>query len=93
MKPATLIRRNPELLAVGMDGETVMMDMQNGNYYGVNTVGTYIWELLVTEQRLDTLLDAVMTHFETREEDTVAKDVRVFLADMQAQKLVEIIPA
>ena len=93
MSPDTLIRRNPELLAADMDGETVMMDMQNGNYYGVNTVGTYIWELLENEQRFNTVLDAVMTHFETLTEDAVAEDIQVFLTDMQAQKLVEIIPA
>lgn len=93
MTPNTLIRRNPDLIAADMDGETVMMDMHSGNYYGMNAVGSYIWTLLETEQRLDKLIAAVMAHFDIHASDEVADDIQVFLTAMQAQKLVNVIPS
>jgi hypothetical protein len=93
MTPDTLIRRNPELIAADMDGETVMMDIQSGHYYGINAVGSHVWALLETEQRLDTVVAAVLEAFETQDAMNVAKDVQAFLAEMQAHKLVEMLPA
>jgi hypothetical protein len=93
MTPDTLIRRNPELIAADMDGETVMMDIQSGHYYGINAVGSHVWALLETEQRLDTVVAAVLEAFDTQDAMHVAEDVQAFLAEMQAHKLVEMLPA
>lgn len=89
----TTLKRNPELLAVDMDGETVMMDMESGNYFGVNAVGSHIWELLETASTVQTIVESVQSHFESTEADSVQTDVLSFLGDMQEQKLVEVADA
>ena len=81
-------KRNPELLAVDMDGETVMMDMISGNYFGINAVGSYIWEILEAEHTLDEILKSLESQFETSESDTVQEDIVGFLSDMVEQKLI-----
>jgi hypothetical protein len=40
------IRANPSMLATEVDGETVMMDAERGTYYGLNAVGSDIWNRL-----------------------------------------------
>jgi len=40
------IVRDSDLIAADMDGEVVMMSMQRGEYFGLNPVGSRIWELL-----------------------------------------------
>lgn len=93
MQADTLIRRNPEPLAVDMDGETVMMDMETGNYFGINSVGSCIWNALETEQRFGALVEQVRAQFEVPEEATVEADLQAFLQSMLEQKLVEVLPA
>ena len=87
----TTLKRNPELLAVDMDGETVMMDMESGNYFGVNAVGSHIWEALETESSVENLVETVTGHFEINDGDSVQGDILEFLSDMVEQKLVEVV--
>lgn len=93
MDTQTILKRNPELLAVDMDGETVMMDMESGNYFGVNAVGSHIWEVLETDNTVQSIVESVESHFEAAETDSVKDDVLSFLGEMQEQKLVEVADA
>ena len=43
----SIIKRNPEMVSSDMDGETVMMSMENGEYYGLDPIGSRIWELIL----------------------------------------------
>ena len=52
-----LVRRNPEIVHSDMDGETVMMSVSEGNYYGLNGVGSQIWELLEQEMSVAAICD------------------------------------
>lgn len=87
----TTLKRNPELLAVDMDGETVMMDMETGNYFGINAVGSHIWEALESENKVGDLIETVNNAFEVQEGDAVADDILAFLGDMVEQQLVEVV--
>lgn len=40
------IRINPVVLATDVDGEMVMMDAERGSYYGLNAIGSDIWNRL-----------------------------------------------
>lgn len=88
MNKKTTYKRNPELLAVDMDGETVMMDMISGNYFGINTVGSHVWAVLETEHTVEEILKSLEGQFEISESDTVQSDIISFLDDMVKQKLV-----
>jgi hypothetical protein len=41
------VMRHPETISTEMDGETVMMSVENGYYYGLNSVGSRVWMLMV----------------------------------------------
>lgn len=41
------IRINPIVLATDVDGEVVMMDAERGAYYGLNAIGSDIWNRLI----------------------------------------------
>ena len=82
------IMRHPDLLAVPMDGDLVMMSISQGNYYGINPVGSVIWEALQTPQTLDQLCQVVVKEFAV-DETTCAKDVQTFIAQMLDAKVVQ----
>ena len=88
MNKKTTYKRNPELLAVDMDGETVMMDIESGNYFGINVVGSYIWEVLESEHTVEEIIVSLKTQFDISESDTVQEDIISFLGNMVEKKLV-----
>ncbi len=85
---STSIMRHPDLMAVPMDGDLVMMSISQGNYYGINAVGVTIWEALQTPQTVAQLCEAVMREFAV-DAETCSKDVLKFIAQMLEQKVVQ----
>jgi hypothetical protein len=83
----TLIQRNPEMVTSNIDGEIVMMSIENGEYYGLDEIGSRIWELLENPISADQLISCLLTEFEV-EEVTCKTDTLDFLNDMFEKKLV-----
>lgn len=83
-KPAVLnsqtrLRRRPDLLASTLDGETVMLDIESGYYFGLSGVGPHIWSLLDQECSVGAIVEGVKSHFEIGAADSVEEDVTTFL--------------
>ncbi len=76
--------RNPDLVSADMDGDLVMMSIENGEYYGIGGVGPRIWELLEEPVDIDSIVQTVTTQFEV-EPDRCRADAIDFV-----QKLVEL---
>jgi hypothetical protein len=89
MDTNTTLKRNEDLLSVDMDGETVMMDINSGNYFGINPVGSHIWDLLEETCTVQTILDGVQESFEINAEDNVQEDIINFLTGLLEQKLIQ----
>lgn len=53
-----------DIVAAEMDGETLMMSIQNGMYYGLDEVGSRIWELISEPRRVSHLIDRLMEEYE-----------------------------
>lgn len=87
-KDATLVAEREHLSAV-IDDEEVILDMESGTYYGVNTVGSHIWTILQDEPTsVEAVIESVVAEFDVRQEDCEG-DVMEFLNDVVANGLVE----
>ncbi|HQH42040.1 MAG TPA: lasso peptide biosynthesis PqqD family chaperone [Bacteroidales bacterium] len=86
----TFYRRNPDLIFSDMDGETVMMSIQNGEYYGLDEVGSRIWQLLENPESAETLTQKLIEEYEVPQE-TCLSDVMEFLNILAEKQL--IVPA
>lgn len=64
-----------------LDDEAILLNLQNGHYYTLNSVGTVIWGLLDGSRTLREVLNAVCDRFEVDRErahdDLVALVVRM----------------
>jgi hypothetical protein len=70
-----------------VEGETVILHMPSGTYFGLDRVGSAVWELLSEPRTLGELRDAVVARFEV-EPDQAEQDLRALLADLEANGLV-----
>lgn len=51
-----------------IDGETVLLDMDGENYFGLNTVGTRIWQLLPEPRSPEEIFSILILEYDVEEE-------------------------
>lgn len=81
------VQRNPEMISSNMDGETVMMSIENGEYYGLNSIGTRIWEIIEKKITIESLINQLTTEFDVTKNDCM-QDTLIFLNQLIEKKLV-----
>lgn len=85
----TIVSRKPELIAADMDGDIVMMRIEQEDYYGISGAGSYIWELLDEPIKLSDVVIKVCEEFEI-DEPTCQVDTIEFIESMVQMDLVTI---
>ena len=86
---ATTISQIEEIVAGDIDGETVMMSIQNGEYYGLDDTGSRIWGLIKKPVRVSDLIDTLLERFHV-DRETCEKDVLKFLNELNEDKILEV---
>lgn len=52
-----------------LNGEAVILDLASGAYFGLNEVGTRIWQLIERHGRLQIVLDELRREYEAAPDD------------------------
>jgi len=86
----TYIKRNNEVFASHIDDEVVMMNIQSGKYYGMDTIGSRIWELINEKIQVQQVVDQLLDEYDVSEEQC-KNDVLEFLDELNENKLVEVL--
>ena len=63
LNPQMRVRRIDDVLDTDIDNETVMMDIDQGRYFGLNKTGTRIWALLAEPIVIGDLCDQLTAEF------------------------------
>lgn len=80
---------NPEVIYRAVDGGAVLLCMTDEVYYGLNAVGSYVWEHLPPVLgTIDDLCTAMQTEYPDVPEQTIRTDVRALLDDLLKSGLV-----
>jgi coenzyme PQQ synthesis protein D (PqqD) len=80
--------RRPGLHAVEMDGELVMMGLEQGEYYGLRDVAASLWQHLAAPRTTDELCALVAEEYDVTA-DGCRDDVVAFLHELADKKLIE----
>lgn len=70
-------------------GEAAILSLSSGIYFGLDPVGTYIWELLQSPVRVDDICTAVVERYDVQI-DRCRADVTSLLKEMLAHELIEV---
>lgn len=87
LQAQTVIRRNPDLVSTDLDGEVVLMSIEQGNYYGLERTARRIWEMLEQPQALDALCVQLSREYDAPSE-VIESDVKTFLGKMAKERIV-----
>jgi hypothetical protein len=85
--PTTLISRVDGLLATEVDGETVLMHLERGQYFGLARTGQRIWQLLETPCAFDDLCGMLQRDY-AGPADLIRADAQRFVQQMAEEALV-----
>lgn len=73
-------------------GEAVLLDTESGLYFGLDEVGTRIWQLLVAGATEESIVDQLLEEYDV-ERAQLRADVASFLAALVTKGLTEGSPA
>jgi len=83
----TQIQRNNEMLTSSIDGETVMMSIKRGEYYGFGNTGSFIWENIEKSISIKDLVALITSEFNV-EEKKCFDDILPFLEELAEKELI-----
>ena len=76
-----------DVLFQEVSGETVLLDLASEQYFGLDEVGTRVWQLLNKGQSLDEIVNALVAEYEV-ERERLEEDVRALLGSLMEAGLV-----
>ena len=59
----TVVAQSPELVSTRLEGQTALMSIINGAYYGMDRVGSRVWELIEQPRAVSGVVDQLLTEF------------------------------
>jgi len=69
MKSNEAFRHSPDVVSRRIGDEIVLMDLESGTYFGLNQVGSRVWELTdAGPQSLSALRDRIVEEFDVADE-------------------------
>lgn len=87
--PNTTVSRKEEIVVAELDGKTVMMSLENGQYYGLDGIATSIWEGIKNSITVEELVSILTAEYSTTKENC-QKDVLEFLENIYSKQLINI---
>ena len=87
-----IITLSPDVISQEVSGETVLLDLNSENYFGLDEVGTRIWQLIESSGNLQEIYDTLLIEYEV-EPEQLLEDMEQLLTDIEKAGLVSLKPA
>jgi hypothetical protein len=88
LKPDTVLRALPEDLSSDLGGETVILHMSAGVYYGLDGVGSRIWQLIQTPRSVSEICARLLDEYDV-DAGRCERAVLALLGEMSRAGLIE----
>jgi Coenzyme PQQ synthesis protein D (PqqD) len=85
--PDIFLKTSPDCVVREIAGETVLLHLETGFYFGLDEVGTTIWSLLKEERTYGALLEELHEHYEV-DRVVLEAEISAFVSDLLDHDLV-----
>ncbi len=85
----TIVSHAAGLVASDLDEKKVMMNIESGKYFGLDSIGSRIWDLTEKPHTVRELVSELLKEYDV-EENTCRQDVLVFINKLYDQGLIDI---
>ena len=85
----TVVVAAPEQVSCPLGEESAILNLKNSVYYGMNPVGTRVWELLTQPKSVGELRDVLLDEYDV-DGERCTQDLLVLLQKMRDEGLIEV---
>ena len=83
----TSFRVSDDVVFRELDGEAVLLNLASGIYFGLDAVGTRVWQLIEQHGRLDTVLERMCEEYDAPA-DVLQRDLLRIASELAQKGLV-----
>ena len=83
----TRLEASSSVVTREIGGEMVLMDLESGNYFGLNSIGGQVWQALEEGKTIKELCDQIEQEFDVPPEQ-IQQDVLSLAEELLGRKLV-----
>lgn len=81
-----------QIAASIIDGETVIVDLSNGNYYSMDGIGTDVWTMIESKCSVEEMTES-LSNFKNADRKQVFEDLLALIGEMLREEVIELVPA
>ncbi len=70
-----------------IDGETVLVNLDSGNYYSFDGVGVHVWNLIEADADQERIIEAIARRY-TGERKTMERAIHYFMKELEQEALI-----
>jgi hypothetical protein len=86
------VARTPDQVASELSGETVILSLRSGVYYGLDEVGSTIWRFIEEPRTFGEIRERITAEYDVSDEECT-REVERFVEDLRKSGLVELVPS
>ena len=83
------VKVDPDVLFQEVNGETVLLNLKNESYFGLDATGTRVWQLLHEQDEIMHVFKTMLEEYDV-DEKQLEQDLRKLIADMEEAELIVI---
>ncbi|MEV5027127.1 MULTISPECIES: lasso peptide biosynthesis PqqD family chaperone [Paenibacillus] len=84
-----LVVQSDGYLVSEMNGEKIMLSIENGKYYNLGQLGGRVWELMASPVSIQDMVKQLVTEYEI-EPGACEQQVRTFLQQLKSEGLIQV---
>jgi hypothetical protein len=85
----SIITLSNDQVSCDLAGETAILNLADGVYYGLDPIGATVWNMLGEPRSVEHLCGAVMAEYDVEEEEC-ERDVVALLEELRSKGLIEV---
>ena len=83
------VRKTGEQVSVDIKEETVILHLKSGVYFGLDPVGTFIWNFIQEKKAVTEIMEAILEEFDVGPERGKS-DIMTFIKELSKEGLIEV---
>lgn len=88
----TVVRRASKQVSAPLEGETAILQVEDGVYYGLDEIGTLVWNMIEKPCAVASIRDAILRAYDVGAEQCEA-DLLNLLQELERRELIEVVDA
>lgn len=89
ISPSSVVVAAKSQVSCDLAGEAAILDFKSGIYYGLNSVGAWIWDLIQRPRPMDEVRQALLDRYRV-EPSQCEQDLLELLEELRAAGLIEV---